>query len=337
MTVEDALVSVVIPVHNGERFLGRTLASVLAQTYNPIEVVLIDDGSTDRTAIIVEAEAAHDDRIRLFRTQKVGVAAARNFGINKARGELIAPLDADDLWHPQKVARQVATMRASSVEVGLVYCWSILIDENDFIIPPLDRLEAQSTLQGRVGDELAKINFLGNASSPLIKRSCIDVVGGYDIGLIPPGAADWKLYLALAEICEFAIVPDYLVGYRQTSESMSMDVTAMALSMELVTRWLFDKWPHLPEEVRRSSHFNTGIYLARRALENNQFAAALTYRLRAYKARPMAFLERSNFAFGARVLARMLGIREIIVQRRRKAAIVFSEFQEAQENYSRNR
>jgi glycosyltransferase involved in cell wall biosynthesis len=106
MTI-NAPVTVVIPVYNGECFIDRTLASALAQTYDPLEVVVVDDGSTDRTPIIVEAAAARDNRIRLLRAQKSGVAAARNLGITEARGKLIAPLDADDLWHPEKIARQV--------------------------------------------------------------------------------------------------------------------------------------------------------------------------------------------------------------------------------------
>ncbi len=327
--VEDGLVSVVIPVHNGERFISRTLASVQAQTYDRIEIVVINDGSTDRTAILVEAAVARDDRIRLFRTQKIGVAAARNFGIRRAQGEFIAPLDADDLWHPQKLARQVEMMRASPAEVGLVYCWSIDIDENDFVIPALDRLEPQCTVEGHVSDVLAKDNIIASASSPLIKRSCIDAVGGYDSGLQPQGAEDWKLYLALSEICEFKVVPDYLVGYRQSTGSISRDVTGMAQSLELVTRWIFEKWPNLPEDVRRANVYNAAVYLARRAMENSQFRAALKYRLIACKSRPAAFLERSNFEFGARVLAQMLGIRQLVLRRRRKTAILFNELHDA--------
>ena len=223
MILEDTLVSVVIAVRNGERFLSRTLASALAQTYDPIEVVIVDDGSTDRTAALVEAAGARDSRIRFFRTKGFGVAAARNLGITQARGKLIAPLDADDLWHPEKIARQVGVMQASSPEVGLVYCWSIEIDENDFLIEAAATSGQCYSPHGRVTVELAKGNFLRNSSSPVIKRSCIDAVGGYDPCLLH-GVEDWKLYLALSEICEFAVVREYLVGYRQWSASMSRDV-----------------------------------------------------------------------------------------------------------------
>lgn len=138
---DDALISVVIPVHNGERFICRTLESALSQTYKALEIIVVDDGSTDHSASLVESVSARDNRIRLFRTHNSGVAAARNFGISQARGSFIAPLDADDLWSPYKITRQFKVMRDSSLEVGLVYCWSVEIDEDDFIIPTIRRLK----------------------------------------------------------------------------------------------------------------------------------------------------------------------------------------------------
>jgi glycosyltransferase involved in cell wall biosynthesis len=322
MTVENALVSVVIPVHNGERLLSRTLASALAQTYGSIEVVVVDDGSTDRTAILVEAAAARDNRIRLFRTQKFGVAAARNFGISQARGKLIALLDADDLWHPKKIARQVGVMQTSSPEVGLVYCWSVKIDESDFVIQPTGAgAGARSKSHGRVTAELIKGNFLENSSCALIKRSCIDAVGGYDESLRPHGAEDWKLYLALSEICDFAVIGEYLVGYRQWTGSLSRDVTAMAQSVELVARWLTEKWPDLARELSCQTKYNMNIYFAGRALDNRKVFEALRYRARAYRNNPAALLERSNFGF----LARMVGFRASMLGRH-EPSVRFQDF-----------
>jgi glycosyltransferase involved in cell wall biosynthesis len=319
MAVEDSVVSVIIPTYNGERFLGRTLASALAQTYDPLEIVVVDDGSIDRTPIIVEAAAARDSRIRFLRMQQSGVAAARNFGISRARGNLIAPLDADDLWHPEKIARQVGVMKASTPVVGLVYCWSIRIDENDFL---LEAAVANSTPQGLVTEELAKSNFLHTSSSPLIKRSCIDAIGGYDAGL--RHAEDWKLYLALSEICEFAVVPEYLVGYRQWSASLTRDIPGLVQSLELFTQWLLEKWPDIPKEISRERTHRVNAYLARLAFEQNQFLKALCYEAIACKARPAMLLERSSFEFGARLLARMAGLRS--ARKRRVPPISFEEF-----------
>jgi glycosyltransferase involved in cell wall biosynthesis len=322
MTVENPLVSIVIPVHNGERFLGRTLASALAQTYDHIEVVVVDDGSTDRTTIIVEAAATNDNRIRLFRTQKSGVALARNLGVSQARGELIAPLDADDLWHPEKIARQVDVVRASSSNVGLVYCWSIKIDKDDFVIQPTGAgAGARSKSHGYVTPKLIEGNFLENSSCALIKRSCFDAVGGYDSNLKPHGAEDWKLHLALSEICEFAVIPEYLVGYRQWTGSLSRDVRGMAQSVKLVDQWLSERWPDLAEHHRRQRAYNINIYLAIMALNNRQLSEALRYRLGAYKSRPSALFERSTLGF----LARMVGFRSEVL-RRPQPSILFKQF-----------
>jgi glycosyltransferase involved in cell wall biosynthesis len=321
MSRENTLVSVVIPVRNGERFLGRTLASALAQTYNPIEVVIIDDGSTDRTSMLLEAAAGRDSRVRFSRTRGFGVAAARNLGVSQSRGSLIALLDADDLWHPEKIAWQVGVMEASSAEVGLVYCWSIGIDENDFIIPSS---KYNSASHGRVTAGLAEGNFLHNSSSPLIRRACFDAIGGYDVNLKPHGAEDWKLYLALSDICEFAVISEYLVGYRQSSGSLSKNVKGMDESLVLVSRWLFQKWPDLSnEEVKRRLMYNINRYLAGLALDSEQWVAAIRYRLRAV--RQAGYIECSSLEFGARLLARLLGLRRAVFKQS-EASISFDEF-----------
>ena len=103
------LVSCIVPVFNGEAYLDEALRSILAQTYRPLEVLAVDDGSTDGTAALI---ARYGDEVRSFRQPNAGPAAARNRGLGEARGDLVAFLDADDLWHPEKLARQVARFRA---------------------------------------------------------------------------------------------------------------------------------------------------------------------------------------------------------------------------------
>jgi glycosyltransferase involved in cell wall biosynthesis len=330
MMLEDTLVSVVIPVYNGERFISRTLASALAQTYNPLEIVVVDDGSTDRTAILVEAAAACDNRIRIFRKQNSGVAATRNFGTLQARGKLIAPLDADDLWHPEKIARLVEVMQASSPEVGLVYCWSIEIDENDLIIPPISSLKGKNTPQGRVTEELARDCFIETGSSPLIKRSCIDAVGGYDATLQPQGADDWKLYLALSEICEFALLPEYLVGYRQKSGGVSRNVAAMTQSMENVVGWIFERRPDLfPEELKRQIIHHIRAWTTGRAFDRSQFGTALYYHAKALKIYPARLLEWQTWRFVASALFGATGLRRVMRGQRGRTSqppVLFQDF-----------
>jgi glycosyltransferase involved in cell wall biosynthesis len=109
---KQPLTSVVIPAYNAELFLERTLRSALRQTHSNLEVIVVDDGSTDKTRAIAAAAATTDDRVRIISVPNGGVAKARNIGIAEANGEFVAFLDADDLWHPTKIALR-------EMEIGL--------------------------------------------------------------------------------------------------------------------------------------------------------------------------------------------------------------------------
>jgi glycosyltransferase involved in cell wall biosynthesis len=102
------LISCIVPVFNGERFLAEALESILSQTYQPIEIIVVDDGSTDQTAQVAHS---YGQRIKYLRKTNGGETAARNHGLRAAKGEYVAFLDADDLWHPYKLAQQMARFR----------------------------------------------------------------------------------------------------------------------------------------------------------------------------------------------------------------------------------
>ena len=322
--LKQPLVSVVIPVYNGQRYIRKTIETALAQTYPSIEIIVVDDGSTDDTADIVGAISRSDDRIHAFRKSNGGVAAARNHGISQARGELIAMLDADDLWHPEKISRQVAELAASPQDVGVVYCWAIDIDENDNVIPPPEQVGSKRAHRGYVTAQLAEECFIETSSAPLLRKSYVERMGGYDVHLKPQGAEDWKLYLGLSEICAFAVVPEYLVGYRQYGASLSRGVNGMAGSIDLVSRWVTNKWPDLPTEIGRNRTYHTSCYLASKALSNNQFREAIYYRVRAHRVRSR-FLDFSTIGFSARLLLRTIGLKPATF-RRGRSSISFNEF-----------
>jgi glycosyltransferase involved in cell wall biosynthesis len=307
--ISNELVSVIVPVLNGEYFISRTLTSILNQTYQRLEVIVVDDGSTDRTPSIVEAFARSDPRIKLFSGPHAGVATARNTAIARANGTLIAPVDADDLWHRQKIELQVAAMRFASSSVGVVYCQSADIDEMDRIIKqPGDR----ALPQGQVLTELIENNFLANASTPLIRRSFLEEVGGYDRSLHDAGAQgaeDWKLYLALAEICQFALIPACLVGYRKCSGTMSSNVATMARSIDLVREWAKQRWPDIPNVHWRRQHYYMGNYLANQAIGQDRVAEAIRYQLHAFAAAPGMLVDSSAWYFCARMFFRSARLR----------------------------
>lgn len=244
------LVSVVIPAYNATATIGATLESVRRQTWPDIEIIVIDDGSSDDTAAQVSRHAAADSRIRLVVQANGGVAAARNRGIADARGSLVAPLDADDLWHPNKLERQVAALRSAGPRAALVYCWSVVIDADGRIIAAGDRHD----YCGDVFSRMCRGNLVGNGSAPLMRRQAVLAYGGYDSGLRAAGAEgceDLKLYLALAERHDFAVVNDFLVGYRWTPQNMSSDGRRMLRSFDLVMEPVRARHPDLATDFAR--------------------------------------------------------------------------------------
>lgn len=133
------LVSVVMPAYNAEKYIGEAIRSVQSQTYKNWLLLVIDDHSTDRTADVVQTFVDKDDRIRLFRnTQNLGAAKTRNRGLELSEGEWVALLDSDDVWHSDKLEKQLAAALTSGNDI--VYCSYSLIDRDgqkisDYIVP----------------------------------------------------------------------------------------------------------------------------------------------------------------------------------------------------------
>ena len=258
------LVSVIIPAYNAEAFLRATLVSVTNQTYERLEILVVDDGSSDRSADIVREFMAHDPRIRLLRQANSGVACARNYGIRMARGSLIAPIDADDLWERTKIERQVACFLAADDRLALVYSWSHIVDEDGRVM----RWSAnRPEWEGNVFHQLIEANLIGNGSTPLMRKDRVLEAGGYDPELRAQdaeGCEDWKLYLRLAERYEFAVVRECLVGYRQTPGMMSRNLWAMKRSYDLLFDEVRRRHPELPEHVWRRNSLFFAVWLASR-------------------------------------------------------------------------
>ena len=280
------LVSVIIPAYNAERFIARTLVSVLNQTYHNLEVIVVDDGSRDRTPKIVQQVAWQDARIRLLQQANAGVAAARNCGIQNAHGEFIAPIDADDLWRPDTVQKLVAQFQRGRPEVGVVYAWSVDIDEQEQMTGGFHA----ATVEGNVHKTLICHNFLGNASSTLIRKTCLDRVGGYDPKLKAQnaqGCEDWDLYLRLAEHYEFGVAPEFLVGYRKVLSSMSGDFSQMTRSQHLMLQAVQKRYPELPSFLYRISFSSFYLYLAHQCDVGGNSRATLFWLWRAVKVDPV--------------------------------------------------
>ena len=278
------LVSVIVPVFNGERYIGATLDSALTQTYPAIEVIVVDDGSSDGTRRIVESRAAHDPRIRLLVQANAGVAAARNHGIAASRGEFIAPLDADDLWEPRKIERQVRRMNEAGEKTGLVYTWWLWIDPEGTVLDSSPRWR----IEGDAADALLQVNFTGNASVPLFRRRCLEQVGGYDETLRQRGAEgceDVDVAMKVSEQSHVAVEPAMLVGYRRRPDGMSAGIDRMWKSYLLVLQNARRRRAEIASTSIQRAEDQFALYLAGVSFWSGNYRRAIAWGLRALRSR----------------------------------------------------
>lgn len=266
--VTTPLVTTIVPAWNTAATLAETLASALAQTYPAHEIVVIDDGSSDATPRIAEEHARRHPAIRVVRQENRGLPGARNRGIDEARGAFVAPLDADDLWHPEKIARQVAALKAAP-DAALAYGWFRRIDEAGRVLPG----SAAPRVEGNVLHRHLAANFVSNGSSPLIRT---DVARAIRYDERYRSAEDYLFQLEVARRHAFACVPAYLTGYRLATASMSRDVARMI-------RWhveMFEQlMPDLPPAARRIARRRIArlqVELARNRLRRRHVGSAVS-------------------------------------------------------------
>ena len=215
-------VSLIIATFNHARFLPVAIDSALAQTLGGVEVIVVDDGSTDDTPAVLSRYA---QRVRVIRQANRGLAAARNAGLAVARGTYVSFLDADDVAMPTKLAEQVALLDASPT-VGWTYC-DVLIET----VATGHEMRASErfgyggrTVDGWLFAELIHGNFIP-AIAPLIRRTALDSAGGFDDRLT--ALEDWDLWLRLSLVAEARYSPAVLVRYRVHPGGMSEDRSRM--------------------------------------------------------------------------------------------------------------
>jgi glycosyltransferase involved in cell wall biosynthesis len=187
-----------------------------------------------------------DRRVRVLNQRNLGVAAARNAGWRSSIAEYIAFVDADDLWAPTKIERQLGALRAAGPRAGLAYCWMATIDEAGHVL----RQYGGTHHEGDVLDAMLLSNLVGCGSTPLLRRQALIDAGGFDSRLRAAqaeGCEDWLLYARVAGAWHYALVPEVLVGYRQRARSMSSDRLAMLRSHVLMCEQLV---PLHPQRLR---------------------------------------------------------------------------------------
>ncbi|XWK85820.1 MAG: glycosyltransferase [Phormidium sp.] len=242
------LISVIIPAYNNEKTIQETIESVLRQTFTDFELIVINDGSTDRTLEIVST--IKDPRIKVFSYSNAGGAVSRNRGFYHSSGEFIAFLDADDLWTPDKLEAQLKALQENP-QAAVAYSWLNSIDESSNFL----RTGNHRTENGEIYAKLYLIPFIESGSNPLIRRQALMDIGGFDESL--PASQDYDLYLRLAARYEFIAVPFPQVLYRIASNSMSANVRRQEVTSLFVRERAFKESPKpLPPELKQYSIAN---------------------------------------------------------------------------------
>lgn len=216
MDKPEALVTVIIPAYNRSAYIDHTVRSVLEQTYPSVELIVIDDGSSDGT---YERLQAYGDRIQLLTHEghaNKGQSAALNLGLKAARGEYIAILDSDDYWAPDKLERQVAYLEAHP-DIGLVYCNGYHVDAEGRELHPFhpdDHSEPNDP------NALLLDCYMLLPQSSLVRSEVFRRAGLFDENL--RAAQDHDMLIRISELTQFAYQPEYGFFYRRHGGSISV-------------------------------------------------------------------------------------------------------------------
>ena len=252
------IISVIIPVYNGEKTIKETIESVLNQTFTDFELIIVNDGSQDSTLAVIDN--IQDSRKKIFSYPNAGVSESRNRGLEQATGEYIAFLDADDLWTPDKLEAQYKALQENP-KAGLAYSWSDWIDESGQFL----RSGGHITVNGNAYAKLLLRDFVESGSNPLIRRQALAEVGGFDQSVTP--AEDWDMWLRLAARYDFVAVPVPQILYRISPNSASFNIWKMeAGSLRTIER-AFAQAPESIQCLKREVLGNRYKYLTFKALE----------------------------------------------------------------------
>jgi glycosyltransferase involved in cell wall biosynthesis len=228
-------VSIVIPTYNRARSIGHSIKSVLNQTYQDFEVIIVDDGSTDNTKEVVGN--FNDERVRYIRHEEnKGEAAARNTGIKFAGGKYIAFQDSDDEWLPEKLAKQIELFKDVSPHIGVVYTGFLKKENSEKTYIPFCWVRQK---EGDIHKELLKGNFIGSPVV-LIRKECFKKAGVFDERL--RNLVDWEMWIRISKHYHFKCIDEPLVVAHYHSDNISDDKSSLIEALELVLEKNFDEF-----------------------------------------------------------------------------------------------
>lgn len=213
-------ISVIVPAYNAGKTILETIQSILQQSFQDFELIVINDGSTDNTLEVLKQ--VEDQRLKVISYKNAGLPTARNRGISISIGKFLSFIDADDLWTPDKLQLQLVALQ-SKPNTGAVYSWTANMRDDGQTVAFVQG--CSSLVEGNIYPELLLGNFIGSGSNILVRREVIESVGCFEPTL--KSFEDWDFYLRVAAKWDFAVVPRNQILYRKTSGSMSSKVEVM--------------------------------------------------------------------------------------------------------------
>jgi glycosyltransferase involved in cell wall biosynthesis len=227
-------VSVIIPTYNREQLLGRAIKSVLVQTYQDFELIIVDDGSTDNTERLVKNFKS--EKIRYIRSREnKGVSAARNIGIQSAKGDYIAFQDSDDEWMPEKLEKQMRAFETAPPEVGIVYTGFLMITVNKRDYKPSAEITPKD---GNIFRSILRGEYLVAPQTTVIKRECFEKAGMFDEDFL--SLEDWELFLRFSRYYQFKYINEPLLLYYYQPNSVPRIKNVVVRAYKLILKMYFE-------------------------------------------------------------------------------------------------
>jgi glycosyltransferase involved in cell wall biosynthesis len=277
------MLSIVIPAYNVSAYIEEAIDSALAQTLTDLEVIVIDDGSTDDTAEVIERviKKHNDPRLKVLRRANGGLAAARNTGILMSSGEYIGFLDADDIWLSTKTERQVEMMDRDPT-IGISFSQSRYMLENGALTSHLLQADKLSPSF----HDMIRRNHVGNGSAPIVRRRCFEQAGRFNEAL--KSCEDYEMWCRILWLTEFRIqgIPEPLTLYRIRDTSLSFNFAKFLANADLAMTALRTQMRYVPERVFRAAHAEHYRIAAWKAGSTQQDAVARKLLLKALRLWP---------------------------------------------------
>jgi glycosyltransferase involved in cell wall biosynthesis len=266
-------ISVIVPAYNVSKYIEDTLRSLESQSFQDFEVLIVNDGSTDNTADVVQAFVERDSRFKLLHKKNGGLSSARNYGIHHASGEYIALLDGDDIYHPDKLTNHVGHLEKKP-DVGVVYSASKAIRD--------DGGSTFITLSGKPinSDPVLALlckNFLGHGSNGVFRRSLVSEVGEFDETLRSSEDIDFWLRIAATRQWKFYREKSVLCYYRVRPSGLSFNVAQMEICSQQVIHAAYHRCPELVQPVLGTAYAYMYRLMARLCLQSSDMDKARYY------------------------------------------------------------